>query len=505
MHEHDVGVAAAADVERLARCRPRDHAHVDAGRLLEQPAAGGANRPDCSVDVVDAMTMNLSCAHAGARQHTQTTAGQRPYARLIISHGNSPFKKQRRLARQHIVEEAIDRQVDHQASQPRGTPRASPGALGLTEVVRAHHHRHAVVGELIDQTLDLALGAGVQVRRCGSSSSRMSGSSAQARASARRCCWPPDSARARAGRQPRSSPTRCSARAHSASARCGARHAVQPQTQQHVAAHRQAERGTDAGTASPSPAAGPAARRPRGAPRTAPGRATSAAAWSCPSRWRPPAPGGSPRCSVRLMSCSACTSPKAHAGCAPAAAAASRGHRPGCTASATVRATRSCTAALRHTALRARPTCAACIAPISRLTSPTTPSSTTPSAERQRQVALAGLQRDRGGHHARDAVDVAADDHHRADLGHGAAERRSSTHRQRRAKRSCTSISSALWSGPAPSERSWSPPSRSHRAPAGATARRSVGTTRIALRDHHRGRREQDAQSPSGPERDSSR
>ena len=48
--------------------------------------------------------------------------------------------------------------------------------------------------------------------------------------------------------------------------------------------------------------------------------------------------------------------------------------------------------------------------------------STMPSAERERQVALGGLERDRRGHHARHAVDVAADDHHRADLGRRAAE-----------------------------------------------------------------------------------
>ncbi|MCY1508867.1 hypothetical protein D9M68_431910 [compost metagenome] len=42
----------------------------------------------------------------------------------------------------------------------------------------------------------------------------------------------------------------------------------------------------------------------------------------------------------------------------------------------------------------------------------------------QREVALAGLQRDGGGHHARDAGDVAADDHHRPHLGDGPREGR---------------------------------------------------------------------------------
>ena len=41
----------------------------------------------------------------------------------------------------------------------------------------------------------------------------------------------------------------------------------------------------------------------------------------------------------------------------------------------------------------------------------------------ERQVALRGLERDGGRHHAGEAVDVAADDHHRADLRDRAAER----------------------------------------------------------------------------------
>jgi hypothetical protein len=53
--------------------------------------------------------------------------------------------------------------------------------------------------------------------------------------------------------------------------------------------------------------------------------------------------------------------------------------------------------------------------------------------QRQRQVALAGFQRDGGGHHARHAVDVAADDHHRADFGDGAAEARQPRRAQRKA------------------------------------------------------------------------
>ena len=54
--------------------------------------------------------------------------------------------------------------------------------------------------------------------------------------------------------------------------------------------------------------------------------------------------------------------------------------------------------------------------------------------QRQRQVALAGLERDRRRHHPRDAVDVAADDHHRADFRDRAAESRQQHGGQRKAR-----------------------------------------------------------------------
>ena len=56
-----------------------------------------------------------------------------------------------------------------------------------------------------------------------------------------------------------------------------------------------------------------------------------------------------------------------------------------------------------------------------------------PETECERQVALGGFQRDGGRHHARHAVDVAADDHHRADLGARAPEPRKNCGEQREA------------------------------------------------------------------------
>src|SRR5690348_5383812 len=55
-------------------------------------------------------------------------------------------------------------------------------------------------------------------------------------------------------------------------------------------------------------------------------------------------------------------------------------------------------------------------------------------AKRERQVALARLQRDGGRHDTGDAGDVAPDDHHRADFSRGAAEAREHDGHERKAR-----------------------------------------------------------------------
>ena len=59
---------------------------------------------------------------------------------------------------------------------------------------------------------------------------------------------------------------------------------------------------------------------------------------------------------------------------------------------------------------------------------------TTPSPTASGKIALRGLQRDGRRHDAREAVDVAADDHHGADLGRRAAEAREQDGDQREAR-----------------------------------------------------------------------
>ena len=111
--------------------------------------------------------------------------------------------------------------------------------------------------------------------------------------------------------------------------------------------------------------------------------------------------------------------------------------------------------------------------------------------ERERQVALACLERDGGGDDAGDAVDVAADDHHRADLGE--ARPKAVSINVTTAQRSCSSISSARVIGPAPIEPSWSPPSRRLSATSWRDERGDDRQNQDALGDDHRLRREQDA------------
>ena len=72
-------------------------------------------------------------------------------------------------------------------------------------------------------------------------------------------------------------------------------------------------------------------------------------------------------------------------------------------------------------------------------------------------------------------------------------------------KRSCTSISSALWNGPAPSERNWSPPSR---RPSSTSRRDNAaisGTTRMLCAMTIAVGVNKMPIAPSGPARDSSR
>src|SRR5579862_254734 len=113
-------------------------------------------------------------------------------------------------------------------------------------------------------------------------------------------------------------------------------------------------------------------------------------------------------------------------------------------------------------------------------------------AERERQVALARLERDRRRHHARDAIDVAADDDHRPHFRGGATEAREQHRQQRKAR--------------VPQKRQRRLPPRSIQASQLlavfdprvldhlARQRRDDRHDQERLRDHHRGRREEQAE-----------
>ena len=125
---------------------------------------------------------------------------------------------------------------------------------------------------------------------------------------------------------------------------------------------------------------------------------------------------------------------------------------------------------------------------MNRLTTPTTASSTMPAPSPAAGRPCWSLERDAGGHHARDAGDVAADDHHRAHLGDGAAEGgdQDGQHRpavvqqhQQRAQAIGAHQNAAGRRRRAASHR-----------PAGASARRSPAAPGWSARDHHRRGRE---------------
>ena len=132
------------------------------------------------------------------------------------------------------------------------------------------------------------------------------------------------------------------------------------------------------------------------------------------------------------------------------------------------------------------------------LTTSTIAISTMPSAERERQVALARLERDRRRHHARDAVDVAADDHHRADLGDRAAEA-GEQHRDQRKPRVPEQRRGRGATACAPSERSCSRYSRHASSTTCRDSAAMIGAIEDRLRDDHRRRREQQAERAERP------
>ena len=184
--------------------------------------------------------------------------------------------------------------------------------------------------------------------------------------------------RARRTRRPAPSrPTRCSARAAALrrAARAARRAATSPSST--LPAHRQAQQERPLEQHRLTPARGRAIASTRAARRTAPGRAAGAAAWSCPIRWRRPAPARSPRRSV-----------EARRRAAPARRRSAR--RRCCSSDQRLRA--SSALPMRRPA-RAPPILhagsgiglalarrAALHRAITRLITPTTPSSTTPSA-----------------------------------------------------------------------------------------------------------------------------
>ena len=149
----------------------RDDAHLDAGRLLEgrqqvgeQARLLGARRRGHRDEAVLRDRGPRSASERGARRATSATSRARLRSRRG-DHGNSPLRKAigARRGRRGRRIPAVGRSASIAAVvhvDDRGRQ-----ALGLAEVVGAHHERRAVGGEGGEHALDLLLGRRVEARR----------------------------------------------------------------------------------------------------------------------------------------------------------------------------------------------------------------------------------------------------------------------------------------------------------------------------------------------------
>ena len=287
VHEQHVGVAAPRHVERLAGA-DRDHLDVDAGGLLERRqqvreqarllGRRGRRHRD-----------GLCCRAATQTQRSPapTRRARREHERFRHRlHASLSFDKQDGLRSGSGTAEEIVRPAGRPArgrapGRRRGVARrlAWPRLWVLITSVMPSARTSAISAS----TSRLARGSRLAV---GSSSSSMSGCSAQARASARRCCWPPDSVRALRRREPRpgrrAAAPRSAPRAAPRATACRAARAPSATLLQHAGA--QHERPLEHHRLR---AAAASRTRPRRRVRR-PGRAAGAAAWSCRCRWRRP-------------------------------------------------------------------------------------------------------------------------------------------------------------------------------------------------------------------------
>ena len=479
VHEHHVGVAAPAPCRAPGRCRARRRAPRCRSRF-SKTGSRWPNRPDCSVEVVEATVMNLLLRAGGCEQRPcgSRRARCRNARRRVSYHGSSPSRKASASRRRGPVEEAVGRRALERCARRCRNRISSPRRRAWPRlcVVITIFVPRAWIAAITRSTSRVAAGSRLAV---GSSRNSTSG-------------------RERPG-----------ARQRQALLLAAGEHARRP-LRQRVAGRRaraprvRGRRAASRGTPAHAPAR--TSRSPRAERRSSTGRWNTIA-------WRRGASGGSgaPQARVpdvgRSRPCSRRSSTLLPAPFGPtidgarARARATRstpstiaGRRPNDQlerASGSSDDGAAC-GAQRHPYRRWRQ---------SRLTQRDAArverqhdrEQHDAEAERQRQVALAGLERDRGRHHARDAVDVAADDHHRADLGDRAAEAGEHDASPARSARP-TAASAPRASGPAPSERSCSPYSAHASSTTWRASAAMIGDDQDGLRDHHRGRREQQAE-----------
>ena len=194
--------------------------------------------------------MNLSCARAAGGASAERPASARPSAARRGERSQCRFecpcqfsfekqlrrgRRQRRRRRSASVGRSATHRAAFEVDHARGQ------ALGLAEVVGAHHERHAVGGEAGEQRLDLALGAsgrGSRWARRGTAPPAAAPRRAPARGAAagRPTARAPAAAPARPGRRaaaPASARSRALARAARRPATARARRLLQHRQAQH--------------------------------------------------------------------------------------------------------------------------------------------------------------------------------------------------------------------------------------------------------------------------------
>ena len=271
---------------------------VDARALLLKIGRRWPNRPDCSVEVVEATVMNVSCACADGAATSAAGCGGDRQARSaqdsVQCHGSSPSGR-RRLRPVAGWRRRVDRRRARRAGHRRGRAISSPRRrawprLCVTSTISVPAAWMAAITDSISRVAPRVEARRRLVEKQHLGRQRSTRGPAPGAAARRRRAPAPAAGRG-ASRPTRASATRARARARAAARR-------RASAKREVAAAPSGAASPAAGTPSPAGAARPAfPARPSvlGPTSARSGRGRAAGARSCPRRWH----RGS-RCASRL-------------------------------------------------------------------------------------------------------------------------------------------------------------------------------------------------------------